>query len=179
MLTMRRAVSRKQKNVADVDENSPMIQPASIQASMAVMNTWVRFAPATSGRDSMMLPCMLRTTYHRGAGVGSSGLKAARRGLIFRKYSACRSGVHPVLSGAKYCMGENMPRSDGVWGSAPKGCDKNSSNAVGKFAPAARGRGIVSAPIGGSPMHSPGTAYGRCPVRWTMSLGLWPSADVA
>jgi hypothetical protein len=71
MLTMRRSVPREQKNVADVDENSPMIQPASIHASMAVMNTWVRFAPATNGRDSMMLPCMLRTTYQRGADVSN------------------------------------------------------------------------------------------------------------
>jgi hypothetical protein len=27
----------------------------------------------------MMVPCMLRTTYQRGAGVGSRGLKATRR----------------------------------------------------------------------------------------------------
>src|SRR5882757_3932978 len=64
MLTMRRSVEREQKNVAEVDENSLMVQPPSIQASMAVMNTWVRLAPATNGRDSMMVPCMLRTTYH-------------------------------------------------------------------------------------------------------------------
>lgn len=70
MLTMRRSGSRVQKNVADVDENSLMVQPPSIHASIAVMNTWVRFAPATSGRDSMMAPCMLRTTYQRGAGEG-------------------------------------------------------------------------------------------------------------
>jgi hypothetical protein len=39
MLTIRRSRSRVQKNVADVDENSLMVQPPSIQASMAVMKT--------------------------------------------------------------------------------------------------------------------------------------------
>jgi hypothetical protein len=111
MLTIRRSVPREQKNVADVDENSLMIQPPSIQASIAVMNTWVRFAPATSGRDSMMVPCMLRTTYQRGAGVESSGLKTVRRRTICRKYSARRSCVHPVGREARYCMGMFRQRS--------------------------------------------------------------------
>jgi hypothetical protein len=31
----------------------------------------------------MMAPCMLRTTYQRGAGEGSSGLKAARRRTMY------------------------------------------------------------------------------------------------
>jgi hypothetical protein len=111
MLTIRRSVEREQKNVADVDENSLMIQPPSIQASIAVMNTRVRLAPATNGRDSMMVPCMLRTTYQRGADVGSSGLKAARRGLMFRKYSARRSRVHPVFGDAEHWMEEFHQRS--------------------------------------------------------------------
>jgi hypothetical protein len=81
-----------------------MSQPPSIQASIAVMNTWVRFAPAINGRDSMTDPCMERTTYQRGAGVGSSGLKAARRRTMFRKYSVRRSGVHPVKGKTDYCM---------------------------------------------------------------------------
>ena len=79
MLTMRRSRPRVQKNVADVDENSLIVQPPSIHASMAVMNTCVRFAPATNGRESMTVPCMLRTTYQRGEEQDSSGLKAARR----------------------------------------------------------------------------------------------------
>jgi len=79
MLTMRRSRPRAQKNVAEVDENSLIVQPPSIHASIAVMKTWVRLAPATSGRASTTDPCMLRTTYQRGAVEGSSGLKAARR----------------------------------------------------------------------------------------------------
>ena len=39
MLTMRRSRLRAQKNVADVDENSLMVQPPSIHASIAVMKT--------------------------------------------------------------------------------------------------------------------------------------------
>ncbi len=36
---MRRSRLRVQKNVADVDENSLMVQPPSIHASIAVMKT--------------------------------------------------------------------------------------------------------------------------------------------
>ena len=104
MLIIRRSKLREQKNVAEADENSPIVHSPSIHASMAVMNTWVRFAPATNGRDSKIEPCMVRTTYQRGAGVDSSGLKAARRRTIRGKYSALGSHVHPVFGDARYCM---------------------------------------------------------------------------
>ena len=56
---------------------------------------------------------MLRTTYQRGADEGSSGLKAARRRTMHRKYSARRSRVHPVFSEAQYCMtGTQQARED-------------------------------------------------------------------
>jgi hypothetical protein len=64
----------------------------------------VRFAPATNCRDSMMEPCMVRTTYQRGADTMLSGLKAVRRRTILGKYSARRLRVHPVLEWARYCM---------------------------------------------------------------------------
>jgi hypothetical protein len=104
MPIIRRSELREQKNVAEVDENSLMIHSPSIHASMAVMNTWVRFAPATNCRDSMMEPCMVRTTYQRGAGVGASGLKAARRRTILGKYRARGLHVHPVFGEARHCM---------------------------------------------------------------------------
>lgn len=104
MLTMRRSRARVQKNVADVDENSLIVQPPSIHASMAVMNTCVRFAPATTGRESKTVPCMLRTTYQRGEAEDSSGLKAARRRTMHRKYSVHGSHVHPVPDQVQHCM---------------------------------------------------------------------------
>jgi hypothetical protein len=51
-----------------------------------------------------MAPCMLRTTYQRGAGEGSRGWKAARRRTMRRKYSAHRWRVHSVFGEARYCM---------------------------------------------------------------------------
>ena len=104
MPIIRRSELREQKKVADFDENSLIVHSPSIHASMAVMNTWVRFAPATNCRDSMMEPCMVRTTYQRGAGVGASGLKAARRRTILGKYRARGLHVHPVFGEARHCM---------------------------------------------------------------------------
>jgi len=48
MLTIRRSGLRLQKNVPDVDENSPMLQPLSSQSSIAAMNARFRFVPADS-----------------------------------------------------------------------------------------------------------------------------------
>jgi hypothetical protein len=117
MLTMRRSVPLAQKKVAEVDENSPMVHPPSIQVSIAVMNTRVRLAPATNGLDSMMDPCMLRTTYQRGAGVASSDLKGARRRTMWPKYSVRRSGVHPVRGRARTCMelSHRLSRGPQIW----------------------------------------------------------------
>jgi hypothetical protein len=79
MPTMRRSAPRVQKKVAETDENSPIVQPPSSHASMALMNACVRSAPASIWRDSITVLCMVRTTYQRGALVGSSGLKTDRR----------------------------------------------------------------------------------------------------
>ena len=64
---------RSQKNVADAEENSPNFHPASIHSSMAAMNARFKSEPGGSSRDSITVPYMLRTTYQRGAAVGSSG----------------------------------------------------------------------------------------------------------
>ena len=48
ILTIRRSGLRLQKNVPDVDENSPMLQPLSSQSSIAAMNARFGFVPADS-----------------------------------------------------------------------------------------------------------------------------------
>ncbi len=74
MLTMRRSPLREQKKQPDVDVNSLIVHPPSSHASIAVMNTCMRSACATNGRDSITVPCIDRTTYQRAAVDGARGL---------------------------------------------------------------------------------------------------------
>src|ERR1022692_2956577 len=104
MLTMRRSGLRSQKNVAEVDENSPSLHPASIHCSMARTNTRFKSVPPGSSRDSSTVPCMLRTTYHRGSAADSSGSCAARLLAMDERYPHRPIEVHPVVRGAASCM---------------------------------------------------------------------------
>ena len=77
---------RSQKNAADADEKSFKCHPASIHSSMAATNVRFRSVPIGSCRDSITMPCMLRTTYQRGCPVASSGSCELRRLTMPERY---------------------------------------------------------------------------------------------
>jgi hypothetical protein len=104
MLTIRRSDCRSQKNVAETDENSPRLQPASIHSIIAAMNTRLRSDPRGISRDSSSDPCIERTTTQRGVPPGSNGLNVARLRTMTQTYRAAGLVVYPVVRIAASCM---------------------------------------------------------------------------
>ena len=104
MLTMRRSGLRSQKNAAERTKTRPNASRRRSTPAWRATNARFKSAPAASSRDSITVPCMLRTTYQRGSAQGSSGSCAARLLIMAQRYPHRAPQVHPVAREAHSCM---------------------------------------------------------------------------